>query len=82
MIFIPQPLKAVAVGIMFSPVVSCCMGGQAVRKYCPGCMSETMRYGKFILDSSVVNGFLVCGISFCFGNIKNKIRKEYLGTGY
>ena len=35
----------------------------------------------FILFSSVVNGFLVCGISFRFGR-KNEIRKEYLGTGY
>ena len=33
-----------------------------------------------IISTSVVNGFLVCGISFHFGR-KNEIRKEYLETG-
>ena len=32
-------------------------------------------------SSSVVNGFPVCGILFCFGG-KNEIRKECLGTGF
>ena len=32
-------------------------------------------------QTSVVNGFLVCGISFHFGRT-NEIRKDYLGTGY
>ena len=33
------------------------------------------------INTSVVNGFPVCGISFRFSR-KNEIRKEYLGTGY
>ena len=34
-----------------------------------------------VVYSSFVNGFLGCGLSFRFSR-RNKIRKEYLGTGY
>ena len=34
-----------------------------------------------VTESCGVNDKLVCGISFAFGK-NNKIRKEYLGTGY
>ena len=46
-----------------------------------GYISETVWCRKLMLDSSVVNGLLVCGISLRFGR-KNEIRKEYFGTGF
>ena len=53
MVFTPQPLRAVRV--LFSPMVSGWKGGgirAAGRQWeivCPGCISETVRYRKFIL---------------------------------
>ena len=42
----------------------------------------TFRVVKHLLSFvCVVNGFPLCGILFRFGR-KNKIRKEYLGTGF
>ena len=48
-VFTPQPLMAV--GVLFSPMVSGWSGGRAI--VCPGCISETVRSRKLILGRDI-----------------------------
>ena len=52
--FTPQPLMAV--GVLFSPMVSRLVGGHAdgpQEKVCPGCISETEMCRKLILGRDI-----------------------------
>ena len=52
--FTPQPLRAV--GVLFLPMVSGWAGGLSGGRreiVCPGCISETVRYRKFILGRDI-----------------------------
>ena len=53
-VFTPQPLMAV--GVLFSPMVSGWSGGWASGRreiVCPGCISETVRCRKLILGRDI-----------------------------
>ena len=49
-LFTPQPLMAV--GVLFSPMVSGWSGGRR-EIVCPGCISETVRCRKLILGRDI-----------------------------